>query len=454
MFKYLLYGLVLLALHCALARGASAQYTLTVDAAAGVDNAATCHNEVLAGIEYNSSIPCKTIGFALQGITATDFLDLTVNPGVYSGSLNTNQVIDIYSITIAGIAASDGSYPTIDCENTRTAITITPRQTASISQMRMTRCTAAKGGAITALATSGVNNRLEVSKCIFENNTATDTGGAIYSEAASLRVSNTVFRFNSASSSSSSGGAISVRNKLLELSTSNFVANSASQGGAVYGYNFGVPNGGGPVTISNCNFSNNLATTQGGAFFAEGNTGQITYSFLGTVLDNNCATEPYNDPYDVQVRCTPSTSCNITNKGNSSGCLGVYKPPAFNGTGDGKKASNKDRAIIIGVVVPFGVIFIVSIALYLFLRKKTDAEMEKREQYRKQILRALDKMSPEEQEAARLEAERADPSAPKCQLCMLRPINNPLPCGHAVVCSVCRTILLECPMKGCKKATR
>lgn len=64
-----------------------------------------------------------------------------------------------------------------------------------------------------------------------------------------------------------------------------------------------------------------------------------------------------------------------------AGCLGVYVPPTNSDSDDGDGVSNRDRAIIIGVVVPFGIIAIIAVALFLYMRKRHNAEMSKRDDY-------------------------------------------------------------------------
>lgn len=421
-------------------------YVLYVDGTDGVDNA-TC----ISADPSVTATPCKTIGFALSAAGVSDFIDITVYPGTYTGPLNTNFTLNQESFTIHGVVdSSTGALPVIDCQYSTFGATVTPKTTAEIDYLEFRHCTASQGGAINVVTSI---NMLTISHCAFTSNHATAYGGAIYTQSYSLRLTNSTFSNNTAPY----GGALAVWAQLVSVQQCSFHDNNATTGGgAIYGKNI-VGGGGGvlPTMITSCNFTNNFAATQGGAFLSESDstTAVNLYSFAQTTIDNNCITDPYTESYTPQIRCSPASSCNVTDRGVVSGCTNFYTPPTFsNSTGGGGGISSKDRKIIIGVIVPFGVLFIASIALFLFFRKKTDSELEKREQYRKKILKALDNMTPEEQEAARLEAERADPHSPKCQLCRTRPIVNPLPCGHEVVCSVCRTILLACPI--CKSPTR
>ncbi len=61
------------------------------------------------------------------------------------------------------------------------------------------------------------------------------------------------------------------------------------------------------------------------------------------------------------------------------GCTDIFVPPPGDRGGGG--VSNRNRNIIIGVVVPFVVLAVVCIAIFLYVRKKSNAELEKREAY-------------------------------------------------------------------------
>ncbi len=119
-----------------------------------------------------------------------------------------------------------------------------------------------------AAINSPFENNLTITHCIFKNNNATKLGeyggGAVYSGAGTLTVSNSVFSANKASI----GGAIRVLNSNLVVSNSTFTGNQANNlgsGGAIY--IDGAKKDNGFITISNSTFKTNFAANYGGAIF-------------------------------------------------------------------------------------------------------------------------------------------------------------------------------------------
>lgn len=107
----------------------------------------------------------------------------------------------------------------------------------------------------------------------FSGNSAA-SGGAIASQAggnATLNISGAIFSENSASSD---GGAI-YANSFVNLTNCVFSANTAKNGGAACIY------GGGVLTVESCSFENNFASSQGGALKIDGKT-----SFAGSSYFN------------------------------------------------------------------------------------------------------------------------------------------------------------------------
>lgn len=108
-------------------------------------------------------------------------------------------------------------------------------------------------------------------KCIFTNNVATESAGAlgwVKKENGTIRGSKFI------NNSAPIGGAIYVNNaKEFYITTSDFVNNTASlNGGAVY-WDSGAD---GSITVSS--FINNNATENGGALYFNGTNGKIAYS--------------------------------------------------------------------------------------------------------------------------------------------------------------------------------
>ena len=108
-------------------------------------------------------------------------------------------------------------------------------------------------------------------KCIFVNNTATDSAGAVgWVKKENGTIRGTKFINNSAPD----GGAIYLNNgSEFYIITSDFINNTASSdGGAIYWDN----GADGSVTASS--FINNKATKNGGAIYFDGSNGKIAYS--------------------------------------------------------------------------------------------------------------------------------------------------------------------------------
>ena len=108
-------------------------------------------------------------------------------------------------------------------------------------------------------------------KCIFANNVATESAGAlgwVKEENGTIRASKFI------NNSAPIGGAIYVNNaKEFYITTSDFVNNTASlNGGAIY-WDSGAD---GSITVSS--FINNNATENGGALYFNGTNGKIAYS--------------------------------------------------------------------------------------------------------------------------------------------------------------------------------
>ncbi|MBR0271401.1 MAG: Ig-like domain repeat protein, partial [Methanobrevibacter sp.] len=153
------------------------------------------------------------------------------------------------------------------------------------------------------------NNYVNIDKCIFNNNTAETSGGAISAGYRYINISNSIFTNNHAENN---GGAIYSRSSRDHTySNLTFINNSAVNGGAVYitgSYltifenisfvNNSADNGGsvwtsksGENKFSNSNFTNNTATDFGSAIYRDG-TGKITlinvnltHNRAGSVMD-------------------------------------------------------------------------------------------------------------------------------------------------------------------------
>jgi len=134
-------------------------------------------------------------------------------------------------------------------------------------------------GGVTWMGTNALINH-----CIFVNNTATVSAGALYVEGADGKVINSEFRNNNASTF---GGAL-VMSRNIYVGNCIFVDNFAgTYGGSIVSYD----NSG---EIDNCTFKNNNATTDGGAIYIS----HRLYNVHDCIFINNTASNS-NDIYNT-----------------------------------------------------------------------------------------------------------------------------------------------------------
>jgi predicted outer membrane repeat protein len=95
---------------------------------------------------------------------------------------------------------------------------------------------------------------IRIEGCWFRAGKGVNEGGAILNES-NLQISNCRFLFNQANS----GGAVFHRNGTLHIINTEFIENTANAGGAIYAES--------AVSVTNCSFNNNTATTAGDAIY-------------------------------------------------------------------------------------------------------------------------------------------------------------------------------------------
>jgi predicted outer membrane repeat protein len=187
-----------------------------------------------------------------------------------------------------------------------------------------------------------MSNGLTIKDCTFNNNTATNSGGAIYNDGA-LIVTGCTFKGNTATGANAVGGAIYNRpftfnvtgstftgnsanyeggaifnhggdvNQPVEISGNTFVGNKAFYGGAIY--NDDDSN----MTVTNSNFKDNTHNGTGGAIYNNGNNLKITGStFTGNQADDG-AGAIYNSDFSA-LTVTRSTFTN-NNAGGGGGAI-------------------------------------------------------------------------------------------------------------------------------------
>ncbi|MCL2687846.1 MAG: hypothetical protein FWE58_04865 [Methanobrevibacter sp.] len=140
------------------------------------------------------------------------------------------------------------------------------------------------------------NGHSEISDSNFINNTANNNGGAINKNGGStLGIHRCLFENNSAKS----GGAIyNTNSKTTIYPTSTFINNKASiNGGAIYS------NTASSIDIrANINFYNNSAVEQGGAIYARHSINSTSSNYVGNTASQGGAIYSYPDTGDIWIQ--------------------------------------------------------------------------------------------------------------------------------------------------------
>ena len=188
------------------------------------------------------------------------------------------------------------------------------KTSVTINGMSFINNSASLGGAI--YIPSGGNSATSPTQVInsnFSGNSA-DSGGAIYiNNVGNIKISNNNFTDNSAVTE---GGAIyipySSSSILIDIGYSNFIRNNASQGGAIYSGNKGTDT----WNIHDCNFLNNSATVSGGAIYVANPQQIINCNFDGNkaVVDGG-AIYVVEGVIDAKIQDSTFTNSHATNGG-------------------------------------------------------------------------------------------------------------------------------------------
>ena len=125
-----------------------------------------------------------------------------------------------------------------------------------------------------ALYIEGMNTVIMIYNTDFENNTSDQNGGIVYAFYTTLTISNSYILKNSARNN---GGAVNAFQVFkFTLINTIFESNEACKdGGAVY-----LSNLNGNATVSDCNFTQNTANSNGGAIFNDNSHTQINSSLF------------------------------------------------------------------------------------------------------------------------------------------------------------------------------
>jgi len=215
-----------------------------------------------------------------------------------------------------------------------------------------------EGGAVYTAANTPSQATATYTNCVFNNNTATQNGGAFYESGGTTTFTNCVFHDNSAplggatngatgvyniigctlynnTTTTSSGGAMAIQSTffktaILNVTNSTIYNNSAHVAGGALNI---TSNANFPATanFTNCVIHDNSATSGGGAF----------YSIAGVITLNNCALYNNSSPSNggaavIQSISGRAATFNATNSvfNNNSSSIngGVINTISFNST--------------------------------------------------------------------------------------------------------------------------
>ena len=168
---------------------------------------------------------------------------------------------------------------------------------------------AVEGGAI--FFESGGNDA-SITGATFTNNSATKSGGAIYSNALRIYIDDSEFSGNTASDN---GGALYSAGRQIIVSNSKFNDNGASNGGAVYST-------GANGNVADSNFTGNGASDEGGAIYSTGTGATVSGSNFGENSATNGSAVMVGENTDITIEGSDFSN----NTGNGS----VYVPEGSN----------------------------------------------------------------------------------------------------------------------------
>jgi hypothetical protein len=169
----------------------------------------------------------------------------------------------------------------------------------------------------------GSANVLTITNSLFSGNTASYYGAALYISGGTISIANSSFMNNASSSTSYYyyGGAIYINGGTsAAINSCNFSGNSGGSGGAVFDYNV-------PLTVLNSAFTNNSASSDGGALYLENsaaNTSITGSTFFGnTAGDTGGAIYRYSGTAGQVTKLTNTTISGNT-ASNAGGGMAVY----------------------------------------------------------------------------------------------------------------------------------
>ena len=181
----------------------------------------------------------------------------------------------------------------------------------------ITNCTfedneAFRGGAMCNYASSPI-----ITSCTFLNNTVTGDGGALFNtQGGSPTITNCTFTGNEADGP---GGGISNSGSSPAISSSIFMNNKATNGGAIYNDVNGFSGPSNP-TVTNCTFIKNTATGSGGGMYSDIGSAPALFNCI-LVLNNSAGSK------DIDIGGGAIYSCIIGSTAyNSTGATTPVTP--------------------------------------------------------------------------------------------------------------------------------
>lgn len=247
----------------------------------------------------------RAIGFSVTGdltLTSAITIDrsLTITgaspaaPRVKGGDANRIFIVNdsdsetSIPVTISDLTISNGSSdgaPVMDGYGGG----IINTECLTIDSCRMTDNSAGSGGAVANQDyDGGEGGTLYIIDSEFDQNAATDRGGAVHHDGASLHIIRGLFRSNSvtdATGAGDGGGALALESTANQASITNstlYGNTSSADGGA-------INNNGGGMEIKNCTIVNNSASRDGGGINIAGGTTNLVNSIIG---DNSAINGP------------------------------------------------------------------------------------------------------------------------------------------------------------------
>ena len=191
-----------------------------------------------------------------------------------------------------------GARPVIDCQSYGRAFYFHSGETKDsiVDNFTIKNGSTVDGGAICCENSSSPT----VTNCMFSDNKATFSGGAIYCTQSSPSITNCTFSGNSAGSYSSGGAICCCNSSSPSIINCTFSDNSAGEGGAICSKNISNP------TIINCTFSGNSSTDYSGGAINCASSSNM--SIINCTFSSNSA-----NLYGGTIFCYDSGSVTLNN---------------------------------------------------------------------------------------------------------------------------------------------